>query len=72
MIVKVQIEISRHAPGLPGPQMLVYDKTGEIEFEGLAPPAVLDLMGGRPKVFFTAEVIENKIELQDEAPWQEW
>lgn len=78
MIVKVQLSLESNAPGhKPGSRMLVYNKSRTVMFEKDADDEMVKKMKGMPKGFFHAEKLDktrldSKIEIKEEAPWQEW
>jgi hypothetical protein len=66
VIVKIQTALSD-----PTHPSLVYDRDRTFMFH--VPEAqVAERMRGRPKVYFYAEVIDDKLALGDEAPDQPW
>lgn len=68
MIVKVQMPLaSTEGPGLA----LVYDE--ERRFQELLPKEWFEeVMGGRPKAYFRAEVVGRKLHLNAEVKPQKW
>lgn len=67
-VFKVQSSI-----GAPrGARVLVYNESRTAMHECAIWPELKKLMRGRQKVFFFGEVIGTEIELDGEAPWQEW
>jgi hypothetical protein len=76
MIVKVQIS-QFTSDGVK--TMLVYDKSRKHEFEDVATKEVLEIMKGRPKLFFEAELVDDpqkkgakRINITKETKWQNW
>jgi hypothetical protein len=78
MIVKVQLSLESNAPGhTPGARMLVYNKSRTVMFEKDADEEMVKKMKGMPKGFFHANNItegekKGRIEITEEAPWQDW
>lgn len=78
MIVKVQLSLDSNVPGhKAGSRMMVYNQTRSVMFEREADPEVVKKMKGRPKTYFNAEYQAKKgqdgrINILDEAPWQDW
>lgn len=74
IIVKVQQSLS------PGPQqMLIYDPTREFMYEGPLSPEVKEMLNGRAKAYYMAELVPNKkpkgtfrIAIIEEAEEQSW
>lgn len=70
MIVKVQISLSTSAPC---PQVLVYNKSKTVWYEGDAPKKVMSMMAGRYKAFFKAKrEKDGSLTLKKPAKNQDW
>ena len=81
MIVKVQISLIS-SDGKT--RILVYPKDRSMQYEGVADPSLLRVMGNRKKAFFFVHTkaseggkfttVQEGLELviDKEAPWQEW
>ena len=71
MIVKVQLS---QFDSRGEKRLLVYNKSRTVQYEGEATPEIIAEMGDEQKKFFRAAVNHEtgKIEIQDDAPWQEW
>ena len=66
IIVKVQLPLND-----PTLDALIYDE--ERSWQLFVPVEHVEgLMRGRPKVFFQARIVEDKLLLGDEAPEQDW
>lgn len=52
--------------------MLIYDEEREIFYQAEATEEVLKLMDGRPKIFVYTELVDTKVQIVNEAPWQHW
>lgn len=65
------VKMQRSMP--PGPVMcLIYNSDRSVEYQ-TGDKIALDLMGPSKKMFFWAKLTpDNKIEFQEEAPWQDW
>jgi len=67
MILKLQISLS------PGDnKMLIYNKDRSIFYEDDATDDVVKLAAGRKKLFVKAKLVDTKLEINGEAPWQDW
>ena len=70
MIVKVQLSLLSSAGK---EQMLIYNEDRSVRYEAPADPKIKDLMGGRLKAYFTAELRpDGKLALGGEAMPQTW
>ncbi len=74
MLVKIQISQFSSDSNV---HMLIYDKKRSVRIEQVATPEILKKMKGRPKAFFNAVMnkpkgAEPNIDIQEEAPWQNW
>jgi hypothetical protein len=69
LIVKVQIPITTNDPH---PKSYVYDRHREIEEFFPITPDLLERMNNRLKVYFYATLEDGDLNLQEEAPEQEW
>lgn len=75
-IVKVQISLVTSDGST---RMLIYSKLSSIMYEGLATQDILDVMNGRPKAYFEAELVsdpdngnKSRIKLIKEVKTQNW
>lgn len=69
LIVKVQLSTSTTEGER---QVLVYDKSRKYQYQTAATPEILELMNGRLKVFFTAEMVGSQIAIGEEVEDQDW
>jgi hypothetical protein len=69
LIVKVQLSTDITADHR---QVLVYDKSRKHQYQMVATPEILELMNGRLKAFFTAEMIGSRIAIGEEVEPQDW
>jgi len=67
MILKLQISLS---PG--DDRMLIYNKDRSIFYEDIATEDVVKLAAGRKKIFVKGKLVDTKLEIEGEAPWQDW
>jgi hypothetical protein len=69
MIVKVQLSMftTEHVQ-----QALVYNEDRSVLFEGPAAKDVLSLMGEKLKAYFHADLKNGVLQINEEAPEQEW
>lgn len=67
MIVKVQLSL--YPPG--GSSVYIYDENREVAVIEATSPELRQRMGERIRAYFHATVADNKLELGEEAPWQE-
>jgi hypothetical protein len=68
-IVKVQINLL----GKDGPRMLqVTNEDETLHWEGTPAEEVERLLGARDRAYFYARVINRKLQLGQEAPYQKW
>ena len=59
--------------------MLIYDKTRQHTYEGIASKDVIAVMGNDPKAFFEAELVDDpnkqgakRFKLIKRVKWQDW
>jgi len=52
--------------------MLIYNKDRSIFYEDDATDDVVKLAAGRKKLFVKAKLVDTKLEINGEAPWQDW
>lgn len=69
-IVKVQLE--QFGTGGRKRQCLIYNQRKDIVSEHPASKELIKLMNGEPKKFFWAKLVDTKIQIEEEAPWQLW
>ncbi len=69
MIVKVQASLFTNAAKQ---QVLIYNKSRSIQWQGDIDPELKKLMKKRTKVFFHAHVKNRQIVIDLEADWQDW
>lgn len=69
MIVKVQLSLSTSHPTR---RVLIYNEDESVLWEGAASEELIEEMDGEPKQFRYAEIINTKIDIQEQAPWQAW
>jgi hypothetical protein len=69
MIVKVQISLFTNEAK---PQVLVYNESRTVMWQGDAPKGLKKLMKGEPKKYFKATTGGKLIHLGDEVEEQEW
>lgn len=69
LIVKLQLSTGGNAKAR---QMLIYDKSRKYQFQSDASEEIIQLMNGRLKVFFYADIVDNQFGLGEEAPDQDW
>jgi hypothetical protein len=69
MIVKVQLPLASNEAQPPA---LVYDE--KRSFQAMVPVTkeIKDAMKGKPKAFFHAHRENDKVMLDQPAPWQNW
>jgi len=73
MIVKVQLSIESNVKGHTiGARMLVYNKDKSVVLQSETPKDIANLMDGRLKAFFHAEIVGKEVIVQGEAPRQNW
>ena len=53
-------------------EVLVYNKDRTIQHMGDVTKAIREIMKGEHKKFMFGEIIDKNINLQGEAPWQDW
>lgn len=68
MICKLQISLFPKDE----PSMLIYNKDKSILYEDAATEDVIKLANGRPKLFVEAKLVDTKIQITKEVPWQDW
>ena len=68
-IFKVQLSL---ATNFEERMALVYNKSRSIEGQFPAPEDLIQKMNGQPKKFFYCRVKQDKLEIDNEAPWQGW
>jgi hypothetical protein len=69
LIVKVQLPLVTTDPD---PYALVYDRSRELQAMVPVTPELLAGMGGEVKCFFYAEVSDDGLTLDRQAPFQDW
>lgn len=69
MIVKVQQSILTTEENK---QVLIYDKTRKYIWQGDITPEVQELLGTKPKIYFNADIINNKFVLKNKVKPQNW
>lgn len=70
MIVKVQLEMLTTAFN---PRVLIYDQAQSYIYEGLDDTGeIKELLGGREKAYFNADVIDEKFSINEEVEDQPW
>jgi len=73
MIVKIQLSLDSNLKGhTAGSRMLAYNEDRSVMMEMNTPKEVVNLMDGRFKAFFHADIVDGKLEVQSEAPRQNW
>lgn len=69
-ILKIQLSV---ASSEPYREVLLHNKDRTFEHIEPASAMMLALMGNRVKAFYYGRVVKgNKIDLVEEAPWQDW
>lgn len=69
MIIKIQ---QSQFTGAKVPQVLAYNKSQSIWWEGDLPGEIKKLLGDRPKAYFDAEMRGTKILINEEVEEQDW
>ena len=69
MIVKVQLSLTTSEECQ---QVCIYNEDESVFWMGDASKELIKEMKGEFKQFRYAEIIDSKIDIQEEAPWQEW
>jgi len=60
-IIKIQLSLSGNTPDAnTGGQMLVYNESRSLEYEGDTTPEIKKLLDGRPKAYFIGYLNEKK------------
>ena len=70
MIVKVQVSL---ATTLDNQRVLMYNEDRSAQYECDVDQTIVDLMNGRLKAFFHAELLpDGELTIHKDAPWQDW
>ena len=69
MIIKVQLSLTT---SYEKQQMMAYNQDESVLIQEDASKDMKDIMHGRPKAFFNAEMVDGKLTINGEAPWQDW
>lgn len=70
MIVKVQLSL--FSTEGTARQVLMYNRTRSVWFQGVASPDILKAMAEEDKAFFNAKLIDTKIQLYQRVSDQGW
>lgn len=69
MIVKIQVSLTTTRRSQT---YLVYNEDRSVMHEGEATPEILNLMAGRPKAYFNAEIVGTLLDIRDEVEEPNW